>query len=95
MHILITNVKDYNLFCEECEPKGIAWQTGHKFTDRNAPVYKNVIRHLSSGESIIIKIHPDNRCSWTEEGESSYFNYIIEKGDYIEYNPAKIVVIVA
>ena len=92
MDILITNIKDYNLFCEEYDSKGIIWQNGHKFTDRNAPTYKRVIINLYSGESVIISIHPDNRCTWVEEGESSYFNYIIE-GDYILYNPAKIIVV--
>ena len=93
MHILITNIKDYHSFCEECDSKGITWKSGHKFTDRNAPIYKSVIINLSSGESIIISLYSDNRCSWVEEGESSYFNYIIKEGDYIEFNPAKIIVI--
>ena len=92
MNILITNIKDYHSFCEECDSKGIAWQNGHKLTDRNAPIYKSVIINLYSGESVIISIHSDNRCTWAEEGESSYFNYIIE-GDYILYNPAKIVIV--
>ena len=93
MDILITNIKDYHLFCEEYKSKGIIWQSGHNLTDRNAPIYKRVIINLYSGESIIISIHSDNRCTWTEERDCSYFNYIIKKGNYVLYNPVKIVVI--
>jgi len=94
MNILITNIKDYHSFCEECESKGITWKSDHKLTDRNTPTYKRVIRAFSR-ESIIIKIHPDNRCTWVEESNNDYFNHIIKKGDYIEYSPinAKIVVV--
>jgi len=93
VNILITNIKDYHSFCEECESKGIIWKNGHKLTDRDVLVYKNVIRHLSFGDSIIISIHPDNRCTGIEEREYAYFNYIIKERDYIEYNLAKIVVV--
>ena len=93
MDILITNIKDYHLFCEECESKDISWKSGHKLTDRNALVYKNIIRAFSFGDSIIISIHPDNRCTGIEESNNDYFNYIIKEGDYIEYNPAKIIVV--
>jgi len=94
MNILITNIKDYHSFCEECESKGITWQSGHKLTDRDVPIYKRVIEHLSR-ESIIIKIHPDNRCIWVIKSENLHFNPIIKKGDYIEYSPvnAKIIVV--
>ena len=90
MDILITNIKDYNLFCEEYDSKGIIWQSGHKLTDRNAPIYKSVVGSLSSGESIIISIHSDNRCTRIKESEFSYFNHIIEKGDYVLYSPANV-----
>jgi len=42
MNLLITNIKDYNLFCEEYEPKYIIWQSGHKLTDRDALVYEGI-----------------------------------------------------
>jgi len=95
VNILITNIKDYNLFCEEYESKGIIWKNGHKLTDRNAPIYERVIRNFSFGDSIIILIHPDNRCTRIEEIDNDYFNHIIKKGDYIEYSlvNAKIIVV--
>ena len=93
MHILITSIKDYNLFLEEYNSKGVTWKSGHKFTDRNAPIYKRVIRHLSFGESVIMKIYPNNRCIWVEESEYIYFNHIIKEGDYILCNSARIVIV--
>jgi len=93
MNTLITNIKDYHSFCEECESKGIIWKNGHKLTDRDAPTYKNVIRNLSIGDSIIMSIHSDNRCGWSEESEYFYFNSII-KGNYIEYSPVNVKIVV-
>ena len=54
-------------------------------------IYEHLIRNLSFGESVIISIHSDSRCSWTIKSVFNYFNPAI--GDYIEYNPAKIVIV--
>ena len=94
MNMLITNIKDYDLFCEEYESKDISWKSGHKLTDRNAPIYKSVVGNLFFGESVIISIHSDNRCIWIEESEYVYFSNIIEKGNYIEYSPAKVRIVI-
>jgi len=93
MNTLITNIKDYHSFCEEYESKGIIWKNGHKLTDRDFPTYKRVIRNLSIGDSIIMSIRPDNRCTWAEKSERLYFNYI-EEGNYIEYSPVNVKIVV-
>jgi len=89
MHILITNIKDYDLFCEEYDSKGITWHNNISMLDKSIPVYKYIIKVLSSHSAVFVSMDDINTLSWCEKGDFIFSN-IIKEGNYIEYNSTNV-----
>ena len=91
MNILITNIKDYNLFAKECDSKGITWKSGDSMVS-DGVASLCVSDALEDNRSIILTLR-NKLITWdTYLKKQKYADYVLYE-DYIKNKSAKIVIV--